>query len=241
MRGYPHPMTTDRKTITTPDGTTISYLTKGDGPALLLLHGFMSSAKSWWNIGAAQRLAETHTIIAPDIRGHGQSGRPTDPALYGRQLLADFVQLMDHEGHSPAGVIGFSMGAELALALAAFHPDRVSSLTLAGSGWSPPEIIDEYRKWYDALATSSDNPEALRALIEGVPDFTGLPHDVIAALPMQVNGIIGALDDERPYMERIAEARPAFKPVILPDLDHLGTWKSQALVDFLVRVATKSA
>jgi hypothetical protein len=43
---------------------------------------------------------------------------------------------------------------------------------------------------------------------------------------MPLTGIIGALDDERPYMERITEVRPDFRPVILPGLDHLGTWRS---------------
>jgi pimeloyl-ACP methyl ester carboxylesterase len=234
-------MTADRKSLTAADGTHISYLTEGSGPPLLLLHGFVSSASSWWKIGAAQRLAETHTILAPDIRGHGQSGRPIEASFYGHTLLTDLTHLLDHEGHDAADVIGFSMGAELALAFATVHPARVRSLTIAGSGWSPPEIVNEYRKWFDMLAASSETPDALAALIEGVPDIAGLPPETIAGLPMPLNGIIGEHDDERPYMERIREARPAFEPVILPDLDHLGTWKSQALVDFLVRVATKSA
>jgi pimeloyl-ACP methyl ester carboxylesterase len=228
-------MTADRKTLTAPGGTTISYLTEGSGPPLLLLHGFVSSAKSWWKIGAAQRLAETHTILAPDIRGHGDSGKPTDAAFYGRRLIEDFTRLLDHEGHDSAHVAGFSMGAELGLALAAFHPARVRSLTLAGSGWSPPEIMDEYRKWFDTLATSSDTPDALKALIDGMPDVTGLPHETIASLPMPLHGIIGALDDERRYMERIREARPDFAPVVLPGLDHLGTWKSPEFPELLAR------
>lgn len=226
-----------RKTLTAADGTTVSYLTEGSGPALLLLHGFVSSAKSWWKIGAAQRLAETHTILAPDIRGHGHSDRPTDPAFYGRTLLDDLTQLLDHEGHASADIIGFSMGAELALALAALHPARVRSLTLSGSGWSPPGIVDEYRKWFDALAAHSDTPDALKALIDSVPEFTGLPADRIAALPMPLAGIIGALDAERPWMERISEVRPDFRPVILPDLDHLGTWRSAAFPELLLRAA----
>jgi hypothetical protein len=119
------------------------------------------------------------------------------------------------------------MGAELALASPPFHPARVRSLTLSGSGWSPPDIVDEYRKWYDTLAAKSDTPEALKALIESVPDSPACRAETIAALPMPLTGIIGALDDERPYMERIAEARPDFRPVILPGLDHLGTWRSR--------------
>ena len=228
-------MNADRKSLTAPDGTTISYLTEGSGPPLLLLHGFVSSAKSWWKIDAAQRLAETHTVLAPDIRGHGQSRKPTGAACYGRRLIEDFTLLLDHEGHDSAQVAGFSMGAELGLALAAFHPARVRSLTLAGSGWSPPEIVDEYRKWFDILAASSDAPDALKALIDGMPEVTGLPREAVAALPMPLTGIVGALDDERPYMDRIREVRPDFAPVILPGLDHLGTWKSPGFPELLAR------
>lgn len=234
-------MGTIRKTFTATDGTPISYLTEGSGPPLLLLHGFVSSAKSWWKIGAAQRLAETHSILAPDIRGHGESGRPTDPAYYGRTLLTDLTQLLDEEGVASADVIGFSMGAELSLAFAAFHSARVRSLTLSGSGWSPAGIVDEYRKWFDTLAATSDTPEALMALIDGVPEITGLPAETIAALPMPLAGIIGALDDERPYMERIREVRPDFRPVILPGLDHLGTWRSAAFPELLVKAVTGSS
>lgn len=228
-----------RGTFTASDGTTISYLTEGEGPPVLLLHGFIASAASWWKIGAVQRLAQTRRVLAPDIRGHGESGRPTDPAAYGRTLLSDFTHLLDHEGHGAADVIGFSMGAELALALAAFHPDRVRSLTIAGSGWSPPEIVDEYRKWFDALAAHSDTPDALKALIESVPDFTGLQARTIAALPMPITGIIGERDDERPWMERIREARPDFRPVILPGLDHRATWLSAAFPDLLVKAVAQ--
>lgn len=219
-------MTADRKKLTASDGTKVSYLTEGAGDPVLLLHGFVSSATSWWSIGAAQHLAQTHRVIAPDIRGHGHSDRPTDPSFYGTSLLTDFNDILDVEGVVTSVVIGFSMGAELALAQAVYHPNRTSRLILAGSGWSPPGIVDEYRKWFDRLAAQSDNSEALKALIDAVPEITGLPADRIANLPMPITGIIGEHDDERPYMERIGEVRPEFEPIILDGLDHLGTWQS---------------
>lgn len=229
-------MARERKTFTAADGTPVSYLAEGEGPALVLLHGFVSSAESWWQIGVAQRLATTRKVLAPDIRGHGQSGKPTGSEFYGRALLGDVTGLLDREGRDTADIAGFSMGAELGLALAVFHPARVRSLTLAGSGWSPAGIVEEYRKWFDLLADRADDPDALAALIEGVPAFTGLPAEAVAALPMPLSGIIGELDDERPYMERIRGVRPDFRPVILPGLDHLGTWRSAAFPQLLAEV-----
>jgi pimeloyl-ACP methyl ester carboxylesterase len=174
-----------------------------DHPALLL-HGFVSSAIGWWMNGAAQRLAETHRVLAPDFRGHGESGKPSDPAAYGPRLVSDLGALLDAEGLAAADVVGFSMGAEVGLAMAAWHPDRVRSLTLTGSGWSPPEIMTEYRKWFGILVTPENgrpphpNAAALAAVIEGMPSLVGLPGDAVAALPMPVRGIIGENDDERP-------------------------------------------
>ncbi len=224
-----------RKTLTASDGVAVSYLVEGEGPTLLLLHGFVSSARGWWRIGAAQRLSETHRVLAPDIRGHGESDKPTEAPAYGRRLLADLVELLDREGAERADLAGFSMGAELALAFAVQHSHRVASLTLAGSGWSPEGIVAEYRKWFETLLEHARSPDALATLIEGVPDVTGLSAEAVAGLPMPVRGIIGELDDERPYMERISEARPDFQPHLMPGLDHLGSWRSPHFPDLLAR------
>ncbi|MEM9813659.1 MAG: alpha/beta fold hydrolase, partial [Pseudomonadota bacterium] len=150
-------------------------------------------------------------------------------------MLMDVVELFDHLEIDAADVVGFSMGAELALALAVHYPDRVRSLTIAGSGWSPREIVDEYRKWFDILAENAENPDSLRALIEDVPEVIGLPDGAIRTLPMPLVGIIGELDDERPYVERICEVRPEFQPIVLPGLDHLGTWQSPEFPALLER------
>jgi pimeloyl-ACP methyl ester carboxylesterase len=198
-------MDAKRKTFTAPDGTTISYLTEGSGPPLLLLHGFVSSATSWWKIGAAQRL-----------RRNPHDPRPRHPRPWGQRQAHRICLLRPHaafrppppprlRGHADADVIGFSMGAELALALAAFHPARVRSLTLSGSGWSPPEIVDEYRKWFDVARREIGLPRRAEGPDRSVPRSPACRAETIAALPMPLTGIIGALDDERPYMERITE------------------------------------
>ncbi|MDG4649394.1 alpha/beta hydrolase [Roseibacterium sp. SDUM158017] len=225
-------------TMTASDGTEISYLAAGRGPAVFLLHGFASAAMSWWTIGAAQRLARRGRVIAPDIRGHGESDKPTDASFYGNRLLADLAELLDHEGEDTVDVAGFSMGAEIGLAFAVRYPHRVLSLTLAGSGWSPEGIVAEYRKWFEILAPASDTPDALAALIEGVPDLTGLSEEDVAGIDVPLHGIIGEHDDERRWMERIAEARPNFTPHVLPGVDHMGTWRSPDFPGLLAGVVT---
>jgi pimeloyl-ACP methyl ester carboxylesterase len=224
-----------RRSMTAADGTALSYLAQGSGPPVLLLHGFCSSAAGWWKTGVAQRLAQTRRVLAPDIRGHGDSARPTDASAYGRRLLSDLEALLDHNDLETADVAGFSMGAEIGLAFAVHRSDRVLSLTLAGSGWSPEGIVAEYRRWFDALSGTSDTPDALAALIEGIPEITGLPEEAVAALAMPVFGIIGERDGERPYMERLARVLPGFRHVVLPGADHLDTWRSAELPDLVAR------
>ncbi len=101
----------------------------GEGPPVLLLHGFTGSARSWDE--ALEAWAADHRCIAPDLLGHAGSSAPTDPAVYAidRQAhdVAGLLQLLDA---APASVVGYSMGARLALVLALEHPQAVAALVL---------------------------------------------------------------------------------------------------------------
>ncbi len=103
---------------------------RGEGPPLLLLHGFAGSAR---NFRPQQRtLASRHRVIAYDARGHARSEAPDDPERYdARALVADALAVLEAEGAERAVVGGLSMGAAVALALARLHPERVQALVLA--------------------------------------------------------------------------------------------------------------
>lgn len=100
------------------DGTVISYQTLGEGPPVLLLHGFSGNAEiNWFGPGIARKIAAAgYTVIAPDLRGHGASP-VADPATpWPRDAIArDQIALMKHLGQKPYGIIGYSMGALSAL------------------------------------------------------------------------------------------------------------------------------
>ena len=107
-----------RHTYESFDGTAISYLDIGDGPAVLLLHGFTANAETnWVQPGIAQKIADAgYRVIAPDMRGHGASPVPDDPASWPRDAIArDQIALMKHLGTEPYAVAGYSMGAISAL------------------------------------------------------------------------------------------------------------------------------
>ncbi|MDY7100243.1 MAG: alpha/beta fold hydrolase [Actinomycetota bacterium] len=117
------------------DGLTITHDDRGDGPAVVLLHGIGGGcattfgANGWYEAFAAAG----RRTIAVDARGRGESSAVSDPTLLtGRPAAGDLVATLDALGVGRADVVGFSMGAGHALALAAATPDRVGRLALIG-------------------------------------------------------------------------------------------------------------
>ena len=112
----------------------------GDGPPLLLVHGWPQTWYAWRLIMPA--LASNFHVIAPDQRGIGLSGRPEDGYDTGT-LAADLIALMDELGHQRFAVFGHDTGMWIGYALAADYPDRVARLAVAetplpGVSPSPP-------------------------------------------------------------------------------------------------------
>jgi pimeloyl-ACP methyl ester carboxylesterase len=144
------------------NGVPIRYITRGSGPAAVLLHGLTGSLDHWIEKGYYDGPFDGYQLIAMDCRGHGQSGKPHDPAAYGLEMVNDIVRLLDHLDIQKAHLVGHSMGAEIALKMAAQCPARVHSAVLAGSGWSDDSV---YELW-GILAESFERGEGLRDYFE---------------------------------------------------------------------------
>jgi pimeloyl-ACP methyl ester carboxylesterase len=104
---------------------------------VVLVHGFaMNRAENWRRLGwyaAFERRG--YRIVAMDLRGHGESDKPHDPAAYGREAMAgDVMALIDHLDLGRVDLLGYSMGAHLSLTVAADHPGRIANLILGGVG-----------------------------------------------------------------------------------------------------------
>ena len=111
----------------------------GDEPPTLLLHGIGNYGRYWDFF--ADAVAERLRLIAPDARGHGDSGKPTDADAYApREFVADAIAVLDALAIERALVVGHSMGGTHAIRLAAAHPDRVARLVIVDAG---PEPIAE--------------------------------------------------------------------------------------------------
>jgi len=224
-----------QNTFIASDSISIRYSIAGNGPDVVLLHGFSMSSDMWWQNGVVQALKGCWRLLVPDMRGHGNSDRPHDPAYYGKALVSDIAELIAIEAPAGAHVVGFSMGAELLLPLAAEHSSIVRSIYLIGSGWSPPEIVDEYRlhmKWAREKSSSEgsgNDLDALSAVVEAVHATVGVSDVRIEALDLPMAGIAGEFDVERPHLERLADARADFELEILPGVDHMASWKHPEL------------
>ncbi|MEQ1510851.1 MAG: alpha/beta hydrolase [Sphingopyxis sp.] len=108
--------------FTTADGTRLVWRELGEGRPLVLLHGLFSNAEvNWVKYGHAARIAAPvaeggHRVIMPDLRGHGDSGAPHDPACYPPDILArDVAELVAHMGLIDYDLGGFSLGARTAV------------------------------------------------------------------------------------------------------------------------------
>src|SRR4029077_15606994 len=109
------------------NGTKLHYLTAGQGEPVLLLHGYAQTSHMWRPL--IPGLAKTHTVIAPDLRGFGQSAKPESG--YGKKSLAQDVHaLMGSLGHKRYGVAGHDIGLMVAYALAAQYPAEVTRIAL---------------------------------------------------------------------------------------------------------------
>ncbi|WP_300156887.1 alpha/beta hydrolase [Solidesulfovibrio sp.] len=116
----------------TSEGIGLRFAAAGDGPPLLLLHGHPQTHATWRKIAPA--LAERFSVVAADLRGYGDSGKPeggADHANYSkRAMAADQVELMRALGHDRFHVVGHDRGARVAHRMALDHPEAVAKLAL---------------------------------------------------------------------------------------------------------------
>ncbi len=113
------------------EGAEIFCRIRGDGPPLLLLHGYPQTGAMW--AGIAPRLAERFRVVVPDLRGYGQSSAPESKggeAYAKRVMAADMVRVMQTLGHERFRLAGHDRGGRVAYRLAFDHPAAVERLAL---------------------------------------------------------------------------------------------------------------
>ncbi len=137
------------------DGVTLAVLAEGEGQPVLLLHGFPDSAHLWRRqvpalVGAGMR------VVAPDLRGFGESDKPASVGDYAlSHSVTDVIAVLDHLGIERTHVVGHDWGAGVAWLLAAFDPARVDRLVAMSVGHPNARrrrsIEQREKAWYQLL------------------------------------------------------------------------------------------
>ncbi len=205
------------------NGVRIRFHALGEGPPVVLIHGFGESLESWHQRGVVRALSPHFKVIAMDVRGHGRSSKPHDPKSYGTELSGDVVRLLRHLGVTKAHVVGYSMGALVALDFAVLHQGHTLSVVLGGAGWNPPETLDEFRQQAEAFekgrvpVREGGDAKALAAMLRGL---RVLSEEEVRRIQVPMAALIGANDRFLPNVRRLSAVLPGLKVVEIPDADH---------------------
>ena len=234
----------------TNQGVRTHYVVEGSGPPVLLIHGFSGNHTSWSGYDYVAPLRERFQLIMPDVRAHGQSDGPDDPAAYRMDLLAaDMIAILDDLGIARAHVLGYSMGGGIGYALARDWPQRLRSLVVGGASPYDTEprgepsfllelyeraahegtevLVEGIRSWAGAI-TPAYEARLRAANVSGGAALQRWGHehrmDFTAALPGMTMPCLlycGEDDDDYTDMQRAAAELPHARFIGLPGMNHV--------------------
>ncbi|MEM7251889.1 MAG: alpha/beta fold hydrolase [Pseudomonadota bacterium] len=224
------------------DGISLRYEVHGEGPAILMTHGFGASLEMWGPQVSA--FESSNRLVAWDMRGHGESDCPDDVAHYSQaRAVEDMRELLDALSIDKAIIAGHSLGGFLSLAFHATHPERVSALLLQGCG--PGYRRDESRaKWNEraerraqtieqgglaALGGGEEvrvsvqrSPQGLANAARGI--LSQVDASVINSLPsISVPTLVLIGEHDEPFLDGsqyMANKIPGAKHVVVPQAGH---------------------
>ena len=131
------------------DGVEIYYEVHGEGPVMLLTHGYSATSQMW--AGQVEAFSKDHKLVTWDMRGHGQSDYPADQDAYSEaHTVADMAAILDAVGADKAIIGGLSLGGYMSLAFNLVHPDRTAALLIIDTG--PGYKKDEARDGWNATS-----------------------------------------------------------------------------------------
>jgi pimeloyl-ACP methyl ester carboxylesterase len=244
---------------TSPDGTRIAFEKTGIGPALMLVHGGGQTRRSWNDVGYVDRLSKSFTVITVDVRGSGNSDRPTTATDYALdKVLADLLAVADAASAPRFHLLGFGHGASIGRHLAA-RSDRVISAVLVGMDMGPTlsgpvkdAIIGMRAKWQPLLEAQKagtldlkqfsygdreawNNGVAISAIALGA--LAEYPSLEPAAIRVPTLWLVGAADTSAMENAKAYQGKLAGTKVTFKELSGLSYSDSFAKVDPVLAAA----
>lgn len=241
----------------------LHYVEEGSGDPLVLIHSGGMSSKEWRR--HIPIFAEDFHVIAPDLRGHGNSPMRGD-RLTIRDLARDVLDLLNDLGVDQTHVLGSSMGGATALQLTLFEPARVNRLVLFRVGYTRDENLyeatleladpDRWKQfgldgWLSQIHEPQGGPEAWKTVIQRVaetfdPQTTDYVHelDELASIERPTLLIAGDRDPVVPMRQLLDmyETIPDAALWILPDATHItatNTWRRETFDLEVTRFLTR--
>jgi pimeloyl-ACP methyl ester carboxylesterase len=215
----------------------------GEGRPMVLIHGFTSNRNENWRrlgwYGALER--KRIRMVALDCRGHGESAKPHEPSAYGRDaMVGDVLALTEHLGIERFHLMGFSMGARLALAAALREPKRIATLTLGGVGGKlfeprtvtgnpmadameaadPETIKDPMMKSFRHFADEQGEDRLALAALTRAAGESEIDRDALKNLNVPVLVVAGSRDELAGDPKVLADMFPDGRAVTIPGCDH---------------------
>lgn len=225
------------------DGVKIFYDDVGNGPLVVLTHGYGATSGMWK--AQAEALSDRYRVVSWDMRGHGRSGSPDDPALYSEATTVDDIAaLIDQCGAEKAVIGGLSLGGYMSLAFNVAYPERVHALMLfdTGPGYRNPKAREgwnymaegraqEFREQgLDALNTAgreartSSHTSAEGLALAALGMLRQYDSRVFESMPaINVPTLVLVGDRDRPFLQAtdvMAAKIPAAKKVVIRDAGH---------------------
>ena len=213
-------------------GVKIHYTDEGKGVPVILVHGYTANADINWRLpGIHSRLRSHFRVIAMDVRGHGLSGKPHDPALYGMETVDDIVRLMDHLKIEKAHLVGYSMGGFITLKFLSKYPDRLLSAMPCGAAWMKPGEplsrlltrihagINEQPRLVRMLFSTANDLSALGSLATAFPEIA-VPETDLRAVSVPVMAVKGGEEEVVLGGSDLKGVLTNFQEIIIPGGNH---------------------